>query len=173
MNRMHEVVLLAVVISWMIAGPAMALDPGPCHIGTSGDDTIKDTIGFNCMTGNAGNDRLHGLGGNDKIDGALVKAQYSSNSGRDHLYGGADRDTFYPGPTRRLGTHSGTVDVIRDFQSGERICSPISFVSQRRVVSSDDTYVVLKKSDGTEHVLALVLNMGDKSATIARCSILD
>jgi RTX calcium-binding nonapeptide repeat (4 copies) len=155
----------------LLSGPLLAqVMPEPCHIGTASGEVIKDTIGFNCMTGNAGNDTLQGLSGRDRIDGALVSARYSSSSGADQMYGGTELDIFYPGPHKLVSQPSG-VDHIRDFQAGETICSPVAMSGWRRRAVGSAAQIIVTASTG-ERVIAVVENMGSKSATVRRCSII-
>jgi Ca2+-binding RTX toxin-like protein len=65
--------------------------------GTSGDDTIDDTVGANWIDGQAGNDVLNGHSGNDLLWGGIGADTLSGSSGDDELHGGDDDDVLNGG----------------------------------------------------------------------------
>ncbi len=67
------------------------------YYGTSGDDTLSDTVGANWMRGMQGDDTLFGLDGNDKLFGNRGDDTLYGGEGNDKLIGGAGNDTLVGG----------------------------------------------------------------------------
>jgi Ca2+-binding RTX toxin-like protein len=69
-------------------------------IGTSGDDTLDLTAGFDVFAAGDGNDIIHGLDGGDTIFGNAGNDQLFGDGGDDYLEGGAGNDTISGGAGR-------------------------------------------------------------------------
>ena len=100
--------------------------------GGAGDDWISDAVGntgdINQMFGGDGQDRIYGGQRVDYLHGDAGNDQLGGFVGADHLYGGANADTFLyfeaadstnGTPTGGLAGLSGGVDVIYDFSASE------------------------------------------------------
>ncbi len=77
---------------------------------------IRGTESADTSVGNALDNRLYGLGGNDKLFGDLGNDWLDGGKNNDVLTGGAGNDTFF---FDNLGTSG--VDRITDFGSGDRL----------------------------------------------------
>ncbi len=104
------------------------------YYGTSGDDTLSDTVGANWMRGITGDDTLYGLDGNDKIFGNRGDDTLYGGAGNDKLIGGGGADTLIGGAGKDIlkggagadvfvfndvsDSHAGGVDRVKDFQTG-------------------------------------------------------
>ena len=64
--------------------------------------------------GNAGNNKLNGLGGNDTINGGARNDVLIGGLGKDTMTGGAGADDFDFNSVAEIG-RGGTRDIIRDF----------------------------------------------------------
>jgi RTX calcium-binding nonapeptide repeat (4 copies) len=162
---MYVHIMLAIA-TLMIPSLAQAT-AGFCVVGTNAGERLEDRNNLGCIIGNGGNDSMFGLDGGDQLEGAEVNGAYSSNSGADQMFGGAGSDRFIVGPHKLLSAPAG-VDRIRDFQAGETICTPIAISGWRKRPVGTQTQIVVRTSSG-ERVIALVDNMGSKSATVRSC----
>jgi Ca2+-binding RTX toxin-like protein len=68
-----------------------------------------------------GNDKLNGGAGNDNLTGGDGNDVLTGGSGKDVLTGGAGSDTFDFNYLTETGTTSASSDVIKDFQTGDKI----------------------------------------------------
>ncbi len=69
----------------------------PDHAGSSGDDTINGTAGYDVLYGNNGNDSIDGGAGNDVLKGGSGDDLLEGGDGNDLLDGGSGIDVLHGG----------------------------------------------------------------------------
>lgn len=94
--------------------------------GVNGDDYLYGNDGHDQLFGGGGNDRIDGGNGNDRLIGETGNDTLLGGAGNDILDGGSGKNVLYGGSgydTFLFDTQAldGSVDVIKDYQVGERI----------------------------------------------------
>jgi Ca2+-binding RTX toxin-like protein len=112
--------------------------------------------GANDLVGNAGNNELKGGGGKDMLAGGL---------GRDLLWGDAGKDIFDFNAIAEIGKAKGFRDIVRDFESGDRI--DLSTIDANLLSIGDDKFKLLGKEASKFGGVAgqLIWDKQDKAGT--------
>lgn len=109
-------------------GPASALASGSSQpaaaivgpVGSPGPDIFVGSVGADTFDGLAGNDSISGGPGDDYLIGGAGEDTLSGDRGLDTLVGGDGNDLFMFG-VGDAGTLEGRLDVLSDFQKGDRL----------------------------------------------------
>ena len=89
--------------------------------GNAANNIITGNIGANTLSGGLGNDNLNGGIGNDSLTGGDGSDVLTGGAGKDVLMGGGGSDTFDFNYLTETGITSASIDVIKDFQTGDKI----------------------------------------------------
>lgn len=133
-------------------------------IGTSGNDSLNETINNDSISGLAGNDTLDGLAGNDTLLGGAGGDTVYGGLGNDVLEGGTGDDYLYGGTGSNSGAGNDTykfavgagVDHINDYDTTVGNTDVVTFTG----VASTGVTAVERQSNG------LVLKYGASDQVI-------
>lgn len=137
--------------SQTVAGQPLPTALGDVIHGLGGNDLINGGIGADTIYGDDGNDTLVGNSGNDTIFGGNGNDNLAGQYDVDVLSGGPGQDAFY------FAVSDANGDTITDYENGEKIyvyAGPISLSRYRLTFDGTDSHLGIDANgDGTSDAI--------------------